>query len=609
MAFDKSSLQHFPVLPGVYIMKNMDENVIYVGKAINIKQRVRQYFTPGADSRVQIPQLVKNVTTIETIVVNSEKEALLLENTLIKKHKPKYNVFLKDDKSFICLKIQKKHSWPRIQMVRAKSVVGKPNELYFGPFTNAYAARKTLDVLWQLFPLRRCSDQELKRRTRPCLLYQINRCLGPCVNKCTKQEYQEATEKTIDFLQGKDQKVLDELKEKMFEASKKLNFEQAQQYLEKIQLMEKTIEQQKVYKIGAKDQDVWAVYREGPNGVISLLAIRQGKLTSAQHTPFKDSLQTDEELLTAFLLLYYNLDNVLPQTILLPIKLTDQLILEELLNQQYSKITHIVVPQKGEKKHLIEMAQTNALSEFSKKEKEEDLVEQQLLELKETCHLNNFPAHIECIDISHLFSTQMVGSSIAFRQGKPYKKGYRNYLIKETDRGDDYGAMEEVLKRRLKRGQQENNLPDLIILDGGKGQLNIGKKVIKELNLINIDLISLVKDHGRHDKGMALDNVCLVDQKDPLSLKDQPQLLFLLQRIRDEAHRFALELQKKQRKKTLTKSSLEDIPGIGPTKTKSLFKKFKSLKNLQQASLKEIQETPGITKKDVQELLKWQKRV
>lgn len=601
MSFDPKKILLFPTQPGVYLMKNERGEVLYVGKAKNLRQRVRQYFIPGRDGRLVVPYLVAKVEQIDTIVVSSEKEALLLENNLIKQHKPRYNALLKDDKSYIALKISLQDPWPVVKLVRYRGSP-EPDGLYFGPYTSAQAARQTLDLLNRLFPLRQCSDQEFARRTRPCLLYQMKRCAGPCAQKCTKEEYDHHLQRTIKFLRGQDKEVLRDLYEEMERLSDQLEFEKAAQMLKTIRHIEKTIETQHVDRPLGHDVDAIGIYRHGEEVMLVQLLFRGGRLVGSRRFDFDHIGEDDAELLVSFLLQHYETQGDIPPEILLPVAVGEQGNVEEILSARQNHKVALHVPQRGEKKALLEMARTNAEALFKSQKDEENLREKTLLEMQEKLHLSRYPSRIECFDNSHLAGSEPVSSLIAFTDGVKDSKRYRRYRLKIGNKPDDYAALYEVLLRRYKRAKEENDLPDLLIVDGGKGQLGVAERVFEELNVTGIDFIGLAKEQGRHDKGMTEEQIFLVGQKDPIILKKNSPVLFLLQNIRDEAHRFVLAFHRKRRSKKTLRSALDDVPGIGPSKRKALLVHFGSLKKIELASEEELRKVKGISEANIHAL-------
>jgi excinuclease ABC subunit C len=596
--FDPADLQDFPDSPGVYLMKGEKGQVLYVGKAKNIKARLRSYFTAGYDGRVQVPYLMAAVVSIETIVVLSEKEALLLENTLIKRHQPKYNVLLKDDKGYISLKVTTKHPWPMVQLVRVK---GKPPKdgTYFGPYTNASAARQMYDLIGKLFPLRQCSDEEFARRKRPCILYQIKRCCAPCVGLVSQEQYKDYLDSTVKLIRGQNEAVLATLEKEMHAASEALEFEKAQSLLEKIELLQEIVQAQRVDSVTRDDGDVWGVFREGSDVVITKLMWREGKLVGSHHFDFDNAFQPTDELLESVLTQHYLIEKPDSLHVYLPDIMGD---LEAL-----SAVTglHFHVPIRGEKKQLTLMAYANAFAAFKQRKDAKTLREKALLELQEKLSLSRYPKRIECFDNSHFGGSERVSSCVVFLDGERYKAGFRKYKIRTVEKADDYAMMQEVLVRRYSKAKEEDTLPDLIIIDGGKGHLRAAQKVLKELEIVSCDLISLAKEEGRHDKGVTQERVFTLTHDAPISLEPHSSLLFLLQKIRDEAHRFVLAFQVTRRQKASIKSELDYIPGIGPAKKKRLLQAFGSVKALKEKSAEEIAAVKGITKKDVQTLISY----
>lgn len=604
MPFDPKKLEDYPLLPGVYLMKSSSGHILYIGKAKNLRQRIRQYFLAGGDGREMIPILVSKIESIETIIVSSEKEALLLENTLIKQHKPPFNALFKDDKSYVALKLSHRQNWPMLQLARYK---GKPdpNSLYFGPYTSAAAARSTFDLLNRLFPLRQCSDQEFLRRTRPCILYDMKRCCAPCVGKCTQEEYSRHVQRTIKFLKGQDREILQELYAEMQKASDMLEFEKAATLLENIRQIEKTLEGQKVDKLHGIDTDVIAIFRQADEVILCRLIFRQGKLTASKNYSFSRIAQDDAELIESFLVQHYSLEHTLPEEILLPVVLPDPEPITEIITAGKKGKIALLSPRRGEKKALVAMAYTNAEAAFKQQKNLSALRERTLLELQEKLHLSNYPRRIECFDNSNLSGTQPVSSLVTFTEGKKDAARYRTYKIKTADGYDDYAAMREVLERRCKRGKEENDLPDLIIVDGGKGHLNAAIAILNALNIVTVDVIGVAKEQSRHDKGATREQIFLPNLKDPILLAPTSPILFLLQQIRDEAHRTAITFQRKSRSKHTIKSALDDIPGIGPRKRKLLLLHFGSVKKIKEATLEELEAVKGLTKANITALLEF----
>lgn len=606
MPFDPKKLDHFPAQPGVYLMKDCQGTVLYVGKANVLKIRIKQYFVKGRDERPIIPHLVEKIESIETIVVFSEKEALLLENTLIKSHQPKYNALLKDDKSYISLKLTHKTEWPKIELVRYK---GMPpaDGLYFGPYMNVSIARQLLETVQKLFPLRLCSDREVGRG-KPCFYYQIKRCPGPCAGKGSKEEYMKNVKRTVQFLRGQDKEVLKSLYAEMTSASDALEFETAALIFRKIKQIENALESQQVHRIIQNDCDAIGLYRQGGELILAQLIFRGGKLIGSQTYRFTNVVQEDDELLESFLIQNYKGKEELPHEILLP-PVGEHLtasVLEEILSENNKRKVRILLPQRGDKASIVELAYNNAKATFEKEIDAQAILEKTLLEMQEKLHLSRFPKRIECFDNSHLSGSHPVSSMVVFIDGEKQSSEYRKYRIRNAGPSDDYGALREVLLRRFQKAKESNDFPDLILIDGGKGQLNIAIKIMEELGLPSLDLVGVAKEESRHDKGSTLERLFLPNIRDPVILKVNSPILFLIQKIRDEAHRFAITFQRSVHKRSTLRSSLEDIPGIGPIKKNRLLKQFGSVKRLRSATADDLKTVQGLTRKDIDTLLNWQ---
>lgn len=602
MIFDTEKLDLFSTNPGVYLMKDSKGVVLYIGKAKNLKQRIRQYFSISGDNRAMVPILTEQIATIDTLLTSDEKQALLLENTLIKKHQPKYNALLKDDKTFLSLFIDTKNPWPKVELVRLK---GKPSQkgLYFGPYTNAYAARLTLDLLMRCFPLRQCSDEELKRRKRPCILYEMKRCIAPCVHKCSKEEYDLLVEGVVDFLKGNNKQIARHLKKAMQEASDNLEFEKADAFYQTLkQVIQVSGGRQMVMNPHAKDCDILDLYREEGEVMLVKLLFRNGQISGAQKFFFSSSLDEDTEILHRFLLQHYEMSPSLPEKILIRDTLPDREVLEDILKEQCEKKIKIQVASKKEKENLLKLAYENAKAAFTQEKSSKQQQEKLLLELQEKLGLKRYPKVIECFDTSSTSGSNLVASKVCFRDGIKDPKGKRLFTIKGINKPDDYQALHQTLARRLLKGKEEEDLPDLIIVDGGKGQLNIALEVLEELDIISIEVIALTKDKARHDKGMTQEKIYLPHHKEPILLEIRSSLLFFLQRIRDEAHLAAISFHQKRQRKEISKSTLDELPGIGPKKKAALLKVFGSVEHIRQATIEELKAVKILSEKDIQRL-------
>ncbi|MBN1914387.1 MAG: excinuclease ABC subunit UvrC [Parachlamydiales bacterium] len=596
--FDLQLLETFPKDIGVYIMYDEHNRVIYVGKSKNIRTRVRQYFSDH-DTRPQIRYLRQEIVRIETIVVKNEKEALILENNLIKQHQPKYNLFLKDDKTYISLLLTT-HKWPMLRIARYKNRLRTKGK-FFGPYTNAKAARQTLDLILRLFPLRQCSDQEILNRTRPCLLYDMKRCVAPCVGKCTHEEYDSLVQKASLILLGKDKSVVRSLKEEMQKASKALEFEKAQDLLEMIYHIEHITQMQHVDNPFGMMIDALGLYRENDSVTLALLKFREGKLIGAEHFSFTHIAESDENLLESFLLQYYK--NNLPKMIAIPLSLSHAGILEEMLSKTAQQKISLICPRKGKRKELVELARKNAIAQFSREKQKQSLQEKYLLSLQETFDLVHFPQKIICFDTSHIAYTDPVAAMVTFINGKNIPAQRKLFVIRNTEKGD-IAALEHVLQRHFAK----NDLCDLLIVDGGRAQLNIALKVFQQLGIASIDVLGIAKEKGRHDKGLTQEHVFVAHKNQPIVLPIHSPLLFLLQNIRDEAHRTAISFHQKRRAKRMMTSSLDMLEGIGPIKRKKLLTHFKSMEKIQKASKEDLEKIEVLTKKDIERLLSFHKK-
>lgn len=604
MPFDVASFTLYPTDPGVYLMKGAKEQVLYIGKAKNLKSRLKQYFATRGDDRQMIPHLVGQIETIETIITLTEKDALLLENNLIKRHKPKYNVLLKDDKTFISL-LMTRHKWPSLKIIRSKGPIKKQEGLLFGPYTSALSARHTYDLIQKLFLLRECSDTELASRTRPCLLYDIKRCLAPCVGFCTQEEYQTQVNGAARLLKGKDRELLETLKAEMQHASNRLEYEKADALLQTIRQIEHVTSAQRIDHVIDKACDAIGYHREGDAILIALLQIREGKVIGSEHFSFHFIASDDQEAIETFLIQHYRLLSSPPQEILLPLIPTHIKALEEILSEGQGKKISLAHPQKGKKHDLIQMAQKNAKALFEREQDLRSLREKMLLDLQETLRLTRFPKRIECIDTSHLFGTYPVASLCSFIDGEQDKTRIKLFSIKKKNSSEDYASMREALYRHFKREKENGAFCDLLIVDGGKGQLNLALEIFEQLGIASIDLIGLAKESSRHDKGLTKEKIFLPYHKDPILIDARSPMLFLLQKIRDEAHRLAVAYHRKKRAKLTIRSELEDLEGIGPIKRRRLLNHFGSVRALKKTTKQELESVKGLTKRDIEKLLQF----
>jgi excinuclease ABC subunit C len=594
----EAKLESLPTEPGVYLMKDRRGDIIYVGKAVNLRNRVRSYFTRTGDTRAFVSLLDQFLGDIETVLVHNEKEALLLENELIKKHKPRFNVLLKDDKQYISLRLDRSQSYPRLEVVRRYE---KDGARYFGPYSSASAIRETLRIINRYFHLRTCTDHVLANRKRPCLLHQIGRCPAPCVYPVPEQEYRKSVDEVVLFLEGKAGELVDGLRARMKQASSELKFEEAARIRDQLLAIERSLERQKVATTDFKDQDVFAFHREGDRLLVYVLYVRQGRLNGGQAFPLGSQEFPDEELLPSFVNLYYDQGNFVPEEVLLPLDAEEREGLEALLTERKGEKVRVMVPKRGEKRDLVDMAQKNAEQAVIERRRTKDETEVVLRRLQERLHLRNLPRRVECFDISHFQGASIVASQVAATDGEIDKSRYRRYRIKTLEKQDDFASMHEVISRRLKRGQEEGDLPDLLVIDGGKGQLASALAAAKDLGVEGVDIISLAKSrdlevHDRDEESArSPERVFIPHRKDPIVLRQNSAELYLLARLRDEAHRFAITFQQKSMRKGNFHSVLEDIPGVGATRKKLMLRHFGSLKRVREATIEELAEVLGPT--------------
>lgn len=605
MPFDPSSLNLYPKDPGVYLMKDQNARILYIGKAKNLRARLRTYFGKS-DERAKISLMVGQVEEIETIITSTEKDALILENNLIKRHQPKYNILLKDDKTFISLQITQ-HRWPMIRLVRVRGESKEKGD-FFGPYTSAATARRIFDLLTRLFPLRQCSDAELASRKRPCLLYDIKRCIAPCVNKCTKEEYDRYVVAAREMLKGHHQILLSELRSEMKEASDRLEYERANSLLKIIREIEQEFSIQQI-KWKGMHCDALGFFRSGDAVIFSLLQIREGAIIGSEHFSFHQVIGSDEELLSSFLLQQDRLNRSAPPEILLPFPLEENRSLQEILSESAQGRISLVFPKQGTKKEFLEMAMRNAKATFEREEETQFLHEKMLLDLQEALHLTRFPRRIECLDTSHLFGAHPVAALASYVNGKREKSRTRLFRIKSREKAGDLSAMREALYRHLLREKEQGDFCDLLIVDGGKAQLHLAQELFHELEIASIDLIALTKEEGRHDRGLNQEKIYLTHRKDPLVLDVRSPMLFLLQRIRDDTHRLAIEYHRKRQRKQIVESELDAIPGIGPVKKRALLTHFGSIRAIRSASREELTRVKGLSRRDIERIMNWMRQV
>ena len=586
----QEQLKKLPAEPGVYLMKDKDDKIIYVGKAISLKNRVRQYFQSSKNHSSKVKSMVKNINSFEYIITDSELEALILECNLIKKYRPKYNVLLRDDKTYPYIKVTVNEDYPRVLKVRK---VIKDKAKYFGPYTNVEAVNDTLEVIRNIYPIRTCNidiERAINNKVRPCLNYHIKRCVGPCTGNVSKEEYNKMIEEILLFLSGKEEKLIEILKEKMNKCAMDFNFEDAAIYRDKINSLQEMLQKQKIdIATGDINQDVIAMAYNDEEACVQAFFIRHGKIVGREHFILEGVMEaTKESILGSFVKQFYLNAEYIPKEIIIEAEIEDQVVLEEWLSNIKGQKVTIRVPQKGEKKSLIQMVKKNAieyLEKFSSLNKRKyERSEGALIELAEILGLEKPPKRIESFDISNIQGVDSIGAMVVFTDGKKDKKEYRRYKIKTVEGPNDYDSMAEVLERRIQR----DNYPDLILLDGGKGQVSAVQKVFDKYG-VEIPLWGMFKDDRHRTKG-------LISSKKEIVLDKTSNLYRFVASIQEEVHNYAISYHRSLRDKSLTKSTLDDIPGVGEKRKKQLLLHFKNIEAIKAASVEELAQVEGLNK-------------
>ena len=570
-------LDKLPASPGVYVFHGADGKVLYVGKARSLRSRVRSYFQPGSsDLRAFVSRLERELIDIETFVTHTDKEAALLENQLIKAHQPKYNVKLRDDKEFLSLRLDAKKPWPRLEVVRRPKPDGAQ---YFGPYHSATAARQTLRLVNRHFQLRTCTDTEFRLRSRPCLQYQIKRCPGPCVLRVDEEEYGAQVANVARFLDGRHDELVRDLENRMQRASSELEYERAAQYRDQLRAVERAQEEQRVAGVQKSDQDVIGFHREGDQVEVAVLRMRAGRLFAVRTLPLRRVAVPNDEMIGAFLRQHYADRPGLPDEILVPLAIEMSEALEELLSENRKRRVQIFHPKRGAKARLLDLARENAEHAYREKERAREDVETRLEALQKRLRLTVLPRRIECVDISHTGGEETVAVFVALEDGAPAKERYRSFRVKSVGGGDDYGAMYEVLVRRLRRGKNEEEdweLPDLLVVDGGKGQLGVAMRAIEDVGITDLEVASVAKPRVTVSGEAEGDRVFRPGQKNSIPVRSSSALSLLLL-ARDETHRASNALRKKVGRKRRLRSELDRVPGVGPKTRGKLLRAFGSL--------------------------------
>jgi len=606
----KAQLKILPDKPGVYLMKNSLGEIIYVGKAKVLKNRVRQYFQNSKNHSEKVKAMVKNIAEFEYIVTDSEMEALILECNLIKKHSPKYNISLKDDKFYPFIKITTNEDFPRVFITRN---FAKDGNKYFGPYPNAGAVHETIKLIRKIFPLRTCKKLifENGKHTRPCLNYHIKKCNAPCEGHISKDEYKRMIDEIIDVLSGRDKSLINKLKNDMQEASMNLEFEKAASFRDKILAIESIAEKQKVFKSQDNDEDFINIYKDEKDCAVQVFFLRDGKVTGRENFILENSAYEDDSvIISQFIVSFYGGTPKVPKNIYIPLSNDDDNdALEEFLTIKRGSKVFVKVPIKGEKKEMLELVKSNAkvtLDQFKDKIlRDKEINRLCLEEIQELLELDSMPIRIEAYDISNIQGVDSVGSMIVFEDGKAKNGNYRRFRIKTVKNANDYDSMREILERRFSHGLKEikeiqerqlkfssgkfSNFPDLIMMDGGKGQVNVALEVLQKLG-INIPVCGLVKDDHHATRGIIYNNKELI-------INRSSNLMQMIRRVQDEVHRFAITYHRSLRDKKTLHSILDDIPNIGQKRRMALLMKFGSIDNIKKASVEELLETESIDNK------------
>ena len=593
----EEELKKLPSKPGVYLMHDDKDAIIYVGKAISLKNRVRQYFQSSRNKGVKIEQMVTHIARFEYIITDSELEALVLECNLIKEHRPKYNTMLMDDKTYPFIKVTVQEDFPRVLFARQ---MYKDKAKYYGPYTSAGAVKDTIDLIHKLYGIRTCNKQlpKMQGKERPCLNYHIHQCPAPCQGYISKEEYAKSVKKVLTFLNGDYTPILKELEEKMLEASEEMEFEKAIEYRELLNSVTKIAQKQKITSSDMEDKDVIAMSVDQHDAVVQVFFIRDGRLIGRDHFCLRIANgDSRPEVLSAFIKQFYAGTPYIPREIMLQYEIEDAALIEEWLSGRKGQKVHIQVPKKGQKEKLVELAKKNAdmvlMQDRERIRREEGRT---IGAMKEIANLLNLPKleRVEAYDISNISGFQTVGSMVVFEKGRPKRSDYRKFRIRGVQGADDYASMEEVLTRRLSHYE---NYPDLIMMDGGRGQVNIALKVMQQLN-IEVPVCGMVKDDKHRTRGIYFHNVELPIDRDSEGFR-------LVTRIQDEAHRFAIEYHRSLRSREQVHSVLDDIPGIGPARRKALMKSFRTLEDIKSATEEELSEVEGMNSRAARQVFEF----
>lgn len=580
--------------PGIYMFKDQQGKVLYVGKAKNLKKRVQSYFQSGRPHDGKTAVLLTKITSIETILTRTEQEALILESNLIKRHRPRYNIHLKDDKRYPFLRLNLAQPYPNLNIVRK---IKDDGARYFGPYASSAAVRQTLKFIHKTFKLRKCRTQTFMSRTRPCLNYQMGLCLGPCCMDVDPKAYAEIVDEVTAFLLGRTPALIRKIKKEMQTAAEKQAYEKAAMYRDKMIALERTVEKQVSVTTDLKDRDVISMVVEDSLSVFSMLRVRGGFLLGGRLFVFDSAVGHANDRMRVFLREFYSGNQEIPAQVLVNHLPEDHHLIEAFLSESRGSRVKLHKPLRGEKTRLIQMAEQNAKRGLKEQLEHISTHRELMLRLKNRLRMEKFPQRIECFDNSNLSGTLPVAAMVVFHQGQPQRASYRRYKIKNAGKPDDYAHMAEVLSRRYKRhGEEDMPLPDLLLVDGGKGQLNVALAVLAGLGLTGKFAVAGIakRDEARGDE---TDKIYLPQRSNPVNLKKDPDLLLLLQRIRDEAHRFAITYQRRRRGKSSVQSVLDRIDGVGPKRKRRLLKHFGSVAEIKKADVDELSRIPGLSRR------------
>jgi len=600
----EEKLQNLPEEPGVYIMKDAKGHIIYIGKALSLWNRVRSYFQKGSKGE-KTEIMVRQISDIETIVTHTELEALALESNLIKKHRPRYNIILRDDKNYPYLRFDLKAEYPRLEVVRR---LKKDGALYYGPYVPAGGMWESLALIRRTFPIAPCKlEFKADKPGRPCIQFQIGRCIAPCSGEADKAQYQDMVGQVRLFLEGKNRDLLDLLKQRMEEASEKMDYERAAELRDRIAKIEGALEKQKIISSNFENQDVIGIAFEGGRADIQALFVRNGMLLGRKDFYLDDVRgMTQEEVLNDFLRQFYSKEMIVPEEILLPLEVQDREVFETWLTEKRGAKAGMFVPQRGRKRELVQMASDNAAQSLREHLLSRRSKERILMRLQEELGLKNLPRRIEAFDISQIQGTESVASMVSFEDNLPDKRNYKKFKIRTVSGQDDFASMAEVIRRRYGSAKEEGTLPDLILIDGGKGQLNATLDVLRELGVEGPDVIGLAKARsGEEGSDREFERVFLPGVEEPVILDPTSAITHLVARARDEAHRFAIAYHRKLREKRAIHSELDDIPGIGEVRKKTLLRHFGSIEKVKQATTEELAAVKGMSKKTAEEIVNY----